>query len=120
MIAAHRMALSLLYLLFFIFLLFRFVRFVHAGTGVEGAASGAGLAVGEQLRAFRGGGERLRHGRQSHKSNGARTRFHVEAQNRETGFAPSCASTDAVPWLYRNPPIRISVKAQALNEHYRL
>jgi hypothetical protein len=72
------------------------------------------------LRAFRGGGERLRHGRQSHKSNGARTRFHVEAQNRETGFAPSCASTDAVPWLYRNPPIRISVKAQALNEHYRL
>ena len=45
MIAAHRMALSLLYLLFFIFLLFRFVRFVHAWTGVEGAASGAGLGA---------------------------------------------------------------------------
>ncbi|WP_208540523.1 hypothetical protein, partial [Pseudomonas aeruginosa] len=71
----------------------------------------------------RGGGEWLGHGRQFHKSNDARMRFHAKAQNRETGFTPSCASTDAVPWLCRNLPMRISVKAQKRrtpNEHYRL
>jgi hypothetical protein len=68
----------------------------HHGHRVDGPASGAGLAVGEQLRALRDGGEWLGHGRQSHKSNDARMRFHAEAQNRQTGFAPSCASTDAV------------------------
>src|SRR3546814_12288822 len=91
------------------------------GHGVDGPASGAGLAVGEQLRALRDGGEWLGHGRQSHKSNDARMRFHVEAQNRQTGFTPSCARTDALAWLCWNPPMRISVKAQKRrtpNEQY--
>src|SRR5690606_29480105 len=87
-------------------------------------ACGACLTVGEQLRALRGGSERLGHGRQSHKSNDARTRFHAKAQSRKSGFVPSSASTDAILWLCWNPPMRISVKAQIRrtisNEHYRL
>src|SRR3546814_16197766 len=83
----------------------------HHGHRVDGLASGTSLAVGEKLRALRDGGEWLGHGRHSHKSTDARLRFHVEAQNRQTGFTPSCASTDALEWLCRNPPMRISCKA---------
>ena len=58
----------------------------HHGHRVDGLASGTSLAVGEQLRALRDGGEWLGHGWQSHKSNDARMRFHAQAQNRQTGF----------------------------------
>src|SRR3546814_12524274 len=85
----------------------------HHGHRVDGLASGTSLAVGEQLRALRDGGEWLGHGRQSHKSNDARMRFHDEAQNRQTGFNPSRASTASLSWLCWDPTIRHSVHSEA-------